>query len=98
VDFKWNHYLIGTDQKRTGYRFYWVDYQSLDCFDSFDDIPVIELAVRTENRAMNEILRSFVEAVTCYFAWLCGMDMKLFRPDDALTEEILQSYDTRGEY
>ena len=56
VDFRHNHYLIGSDKKRTGYRFYWVDYESLSSFDSFDDIPVIELAVRSEKRTMDEIL------------------------------------------
>ena len=92
VDFKNRHYLIGEDKKRVDYRFYWVDYESLSSFENFDDIPVIELAVRCEKQPMEDILEAFVEAVTHYFAWLSGMDMRTFQPDRALTEEILQTY------
>ena len=92
VDFCYKHYLIGSDKKRTGYRFYWVDYESLSSFENYDDIPVIELAVRCEKQSMEDVLEAFVEAVTRYFAWLSGMDMHSFRPDRALTEEILQTY------
>ena len=92
VDFRYNHYLIGSDQKRTGYRFYWVDYESLSSFENFDDIPVIELAVRCEKQTMGDILKAFVEALSCYFAWLSGMDVHTFKPDQTLTEEILRTY------
>ena len=92
VDFKYNHYLIDREGKRTGYRFYWVDYESLDQFDNFDDIPVIELAARSEKQTADQILTAFIEAVSCYFAWLSGMDMDRFQPDQELTEEILAAY------
>lgn len=92
VDFKYNHYLIDRDGKRAGYRFYWVDYKALTQFNSFDDIPVIELAARCENQTMDRILTAFIEAVSCYFAWLSGMDMDRFQPDQELTEEILAAY------
>ena len=92
VDVKDNHYLIDPEGKRTGYRFYWVDYESLDQFDNFDDIPVIELAARSEKQTVDRIITAFIEAVSCYFAWLSGMDMNSFRPDKKLTEEILAAY------
>lgn len=92
VDLKYNHYLIDREGKRTGYRFYWVDYESLDQFDNFDDIPVIELAARCEKQTVDRILTAFIEAVSCYFAWLSGMDMDRFQPDRELTEEILSAY------
>ena len=92
VDLKYNHYLIDPEGKRTGYRFYWVDYESLDQFDNFDDIPVIELAARSEKQTVDRIITAFIEAVSCYFAWLSGMDMNSFRPDKKLTEEILAAY------
>lgn len=92
VDFKYNHYLIDRDGKRAGYRFYWVDYKALTQFDSFDDIPVIELAARSEKQTVDRILTAFIEAVSCYFAWLSGMDMDRFQPDQELTEEILAAY------
>lgn len=92
VDFKYNYYLIDRDGKRAGYRFYWVDYKALTQFDSFDDIPVIELAARSEKQTVDRILTAFIEAVSCYFAWLSGMDMDRFQPDRELTEEILSAY------
>lgn len=92
IDFRYRHYLLSAEKKRVAYRFYWVDYESLASFDSFDDIPVIELAARCEKQTMDEILIAFAEAVTCYFAWLSGLDMHTFRPDKALAEEILAAY------
>ena len=46
---------------------------------------------------LDEILTAFIEAITHYFAWLSRMDMRTFQPEDALTEEILHAYKTRGE-
>ena len=98
VDFKYKQYMIGSDRKRTGYRFYWVDYENLSTFDNFDDIPVIELAARCEKQKLDNLLSSFADAITHYFAWLSGQNMHSFRPDRALTEEILNLYkNTRGE-
>ena len=92
VDFKHKHYLLDENKKRTPYRFYWVDYESLANFDSFDDIPVIELAARGEKQTLNVLLSSLIDAISHYYAWLSGEDMKKFQPDQALTEEILRKY------
>ena len=98
VDFKYKHYLIDDDKKRAYYRFYWVEYESLAAFDRFDDIPVIELAARCEHRALDVVLSTLIEGISHYFAWLSGMNMKAFRPDKMLTEEILSRYkNSRGE-
>lgn len=97
VDFKYRHYLTDRNRKRVGYKFYWADFETFPIFENFDDLPVIELPVRTEKNTLDEILFSFVEAITCYFAWLSNLDMHTFKPDDALTEKILHSYKTRGE-
>ena len=40
------------------------------CFEKEEDIPVIELPVRTEHSSMEQILTSFIEAISYYFAWL----------------------------
>ena len=92
VDFKHKHYLLDASKKRTPYRFYWVDYESLAKFDSFDDIPVIELAARCEKQTLNVLFSSLIDAISHYYAWLSGEDMKKFQPDQALTEEILRNY------
>ena len=92
VDFKHKHYLLDENKKWTPYRFYWVDYESLANFDSFDDIPVIELAARGEKQTLNVLLSSLIDAISHYYAWLSGEDMKKFQPDQELTEEILRKY------
>jgi hypothetical protein len=53
---------------------------------------VIELPVRTENWTMEEILASFMEAISCYFAWLTNQMEEGFEPDLEQVEEILQKY------
>lgn len=92
VDFKYNHYLIKRDRKRAGFRFYWSDFAKYPIFDNEDDIPVIELPVRTEHYTMEEILTSFIEAITYYFAWLNNQLDKDFKPDQEEVEDILQAY------
>ena len=96
VDFKYNHYLMTRDKKRVGYLFYWVDFENYPVFEKEEDIPVIELPVRTESWTMTEILGSFVQAITCYFMWLATgrVDQD---PEDALVEEILRNYLKEGE-
>ena len=97
VDFKYRHYLVDRSKKRVDYQFYWVDFATFPVFDNFDDIPVIELPVRIEKRTMDEILGSFIEAISHYFAWLSNLDVKSFAIDPALTQKILNAYLTRGE-
>lgn len=97
VDFKYCHYLVDQRKKRVGYKFYWVDFVTYPIFENFDDLPVIELPVRTEKYTMDEILASFIEAITHYFAWLSKLDMGSFKADEELTENILRAYKTRGD-
>lgn len=92
VDFKYNHYLMDSQGKRVGYRFYWVDFQEYPVFTEPDDIPVIELAVRTEHRTMEEILTSFAEAISRYYAWLTNMCPNGTAPDKNEVEAVLQAY------
>ena len=58
-------------------------------FENPDDIPVIELAVRTERQTMEEILTSFIEAISQYYAWL-NRDASPIDADDV--EQVLQAY------
>ena len=64
VDFEYNHYLISRSGKRVGYLFYWADFSSYPTFSNCEDIPEIRLPVRTEHSTMEEILTSFIEAIT----------------------------------
>lgn len=92
VDFKYNHYLVTRKKNRVGYKFYWVDFDTYPVFEKEEDIPVIELPVRTENWTMEEILASFIEAISCYFVWLTNQMVEGFEPDLEQVEEILQKY------
>lgn len=96
VDFRYRHYLLDQANKRVGYKFYWADFENYPVFEKEADIPVIELPVKTEKWTMEEILASFIDAITRYFAWLCNEHTKDFEPDEALTEEILQKYLAEG--
>ena len=89
VDFKYNHYLMEQSGKRVGYKFYWVDFANYPVFENPDDIPVIELAVRTERQTIEEILVSFIEAISRYYAWL-NRDASPIDADDV--EQVLQAY------
>ena len=92
VDFKYNHYLKDQNGSRVGYRFYWADFADYPVFDNPDDIPVIELPVRTEYSKIDEILTSFIEAICLYFIWLENALGKETRPDPLEVEEVLQAY------
>ena len=97
VDFKYNHYLITRDKRRVGYRFYWADFENYPVLEKEEDIPVIELPVRTENWTMKEILGSFIEGITEYYIWLANAQGTGVDPEDALVEEILRNYLDEGE-
>ena len=92
VDFKYNHYLISKNGKRVGYKFYWADFKTYPVFENFDDIPVIELPVRTEHYTIEEILTSFIDAISMYYAWLSNALTDNYTTDINATEEVLQAY------
>ena len=70
----------------------WVDFSSYPVFDNEDGIPQIRLPVRTEHSTIEEILTSFIEAITDYYAWLCNEMYKGYKPNEDDVEEILQAY------
>ena len=92
VDFEYNHYLISRSGKRVGYLFYWADFSSYPVFDNSEDVPQIRLPVRTEHSTIEEILTSFIEAITDYYAWLCNEIYEGYTPNEDDVEEILQAY------
>lgn len=92
VDFEYNHYLIDLNGKRVGYLFYWADFASYPEFNNIEDIPQIRLPVRTEHSTIEEILASFIEAITDYYAWLCNEINEGYTPILNDVDEILQTY------
>lgn len=92
VDFEYNHYLILRDGRRVGYLFYWADFSTYPTFNKIDDIPQIRLPVRTEHSTIEEILSSFIEAITYYYAWICNEISEGYKINENDVEEILQAY------
>ena len=92
VDFEFKHYLVSWEGKRVGYLFYWADFVSYPVFQNFDDIPMIRLPVRTERSSVEEILFSFLEAVTDYYAWLCNGPVVINDLDEKDAEAVLEAY------
>ena len=92
VDFEYKHYLKKSNGKLVGYLFYWSDFDTCPIFENIDNIPEIRLPVRTEKSTMEEILTSFIEAITCYFAWICNEISENYVPNEKEVEEILQEY------
>ena len=92
VDLEYNHYLISRKNKRVGYLFYWSDFSSYPTFSNSEDIPQIRLPARTERSTIEEILTSFIEAITDYYAWICNDIYEGYTPNEDDVEEILQSY------
>ena len=92
VDFEYRHYLVGREGKRAGYLFYWADWDNYPAFSDPDKGPSIRLPVRTEEYSLEEILTSFIEAISNYFAWLLNELTGDFIPSERDVEEILESY------
>lgn len=92
VDFEYKHYLLSKDGKRVGYLFYWADFPSYPVFSDKEDIPEIRLPVRTEHSTMDEILGSFVEAITDYFAWICNEISDGYEVNEEDVDDVLQAY------
>lgn len=74
------------------YRFYWADFAEYPVFDNPDDIPVIELPVRMEHWTLEEILTSFIEAISQYYTWLMNGSVKDYIGDETEVDEVLQAY------
>lgn len=91
VDFEYKHYLVSREGKRVGYLFYWSDVDTWPAFTDDDAIPVLRLPVRDESWTFNEILTSFVEGITDYFAWLCSKDLSSEEKEHTV-EVILREY------
>ena len=92
VDFEYKHYLLDRSRKRAGYLFYWADFASYPVFEREEDAPIIQLPVRTEYSTIEEILTSFIEAISCYYAWISNICSDDFTCDENEVEEILQAY------
>ena len=91
VQFEQKNYVLTEDRERVGYLFYWADFDNYPNFDDEEDIPVIVLPVKDEQWTYDEIIGSFVEALTDYYAW-CLNIIEDYELDEEEVEEIAESY------
>lgn len=91
VDFEWKHYVVARDGRHVGYLFYWSDVDLSAVFDDEDATPMIRLPVRNERWGLNDILGSFAEGLTDYYAWLCGERLDEEEKEDTVAT-ILEAY------
>lgn len=92
VDFEYKHYLKKRNGERVGFLFYWSDFSIYPVFNNKEDIPEIRLPVRTEKSTFDEILCSFIEAISCYFAWILNIMGENYSVNDEDIEEVLKEY------
>lgn len=91
VDFEYKHYLVSREGGRRGYLFYWNDVDTWPVFEDEDAIPMVRLPVRDERWTINEILASFIEGITDYYAWLFNTNL-LPAEKEQTVETILSAY------
>ena len=84
--------MIGHNGQRVGYRFYWAKFASFPVFEKEEDLPVIELPVRMEYWTLEEVLTSFIEAISDYFTWLMNESVTSHELNEHEVEEVLQAY------
>ena len=92
VDYEYRHYLVRRDGKRVGFLFYWSEFTHYPVFDNIKDIPQIRLPVRTEHWTTSEILTSYIEAITLYFAWILNIIGDNYETDENEVSEVLEEY------
>ena len=92
VDFEYKHYLKKRNGERAGFLFYWSDFSIYPVFNNKNEIPEIRLPVRTEKSTIDEILCSFIEAISCYFAWILNIINDDFSVNDEDVDEVLKEY------
>ena len=85
-------YLIDRTGKKVGYIFYWPDFKKYPNVYSEDQLPNIELPVSKRKCSVDEILTSFIEALSMYFAWCLNIMHDNYEVDNSVVDAILKEY------
>lgn len=96
VEFINKEYIIDKTGKKVGYIFYWDDFKNYPNIYNEEQLPNIELPVNNNKWTVDEILTSFIEALTMYFAWCLNIINDGYNVDNSLVDSILEEY--RREY
>ena len=84
--------LIDRNGKKVGFIFYWSDFKNYPNIYTEDDLPIIELPVNNDKWSMDEIITSFIEALTMYWAWCLNIMSDEYITDNSLVDSILMEY------
>ena len=85
-------HLIDRTGKKVGYIFYWPDFKNYPNIYSKDELPSIELPVSKNKWSVDEILTSFIEALSMYYAWCLNIMHDNYEVDNSLVDAILKEY------
>lgn len=92
VDFCYNHFLLQRNHKHAYYLFHYESINEYPNFNKQDKLPIIYLPVRTEHCNIEDIIYSFVRAITWYYAWICHKPLDDYEISDADVEEVFLKY------
>ena len=84
--------MIDRNGKKVGFIFYWSDFKNYPNIYTEDDLPIIELPVNNDKWSMDEIITSFIEALTMYWAWCLNIMSDEYITDNSLVDSILMEY------
>ena len=90
IDFEYKNYLYTRERKRVGYLLYWDDFKDYPNITNTEELPVIVLPVKDDYWTFDEIIGSFVEALTHYYKWCLNIEMK--ETDNKEIDLILNEY------
>ena len=93
IDFVDKYYLVTPENRQSGYIFSYDDVTTYPDFSNIQFYPYVKLPVKGYNEkwTKEEILSSYIEAITDYFAWLLGKINEEYYDEEEIYE-ILDEY------
>lgn len=93
IDFVNKYYVLDNNKNRSGYLFYYEDFENYPEFNNVEHLPYAIIPCRgyKEKWSLEEILCSVIQALTDYFAWMLHKEYSE-EDVDGTVEEILAAY------
>lgn len=85
-------HLIDQTGKKVGFIFLWSDFKNYPNIYTKEELPIIKLPVSNVKWSIDEIITSFIEAMSMYFAWCLNIMTDDFKVDNSLVDSILCEY------
>ena len=93
IDYVDKYYIVTPENKRAGYAFCFDDVTTYPDFSNIQFYPYVKLPVKgyKEKWSLEEILCSYLDAITDYFAWLLGKADEDYYDEEEIFE-VLKKY------